>query len=350
MSNDGLPGALAPYGWNDRVLALFNELPPNDLTPARVVRVESRGCVVATPDGDERPARAPTLPAVGDWVAVADGVVRHELPRWSSLARKDPAPGGFKVQVLAANVDLVVITAPADRLNPARVERELAAAWDSGAQPVVVVTKADLAGVDDVADLRDRLVGVDVLATSADRADRAEGIDELRDRLRPDRTAVLLGPSGAGKSTQANALLGADRLATGAVRDGDHRGRHTTTSRQLVPVPGGGVLIDTPGLRSLGLVASPEGDGIGQAFPEIDELAAGCRYRDCGHDTEPGCAVQAALAGGALAPERWASFTKLQRELAADARRTDPRVRQQALADWKAQNKALRAHYKERPR
>jgi ribosome biogenesis GTPase len=364
MSSDGQPGALVPFGWTDRVLALFNEVPEPDLTPARVVRVESSECLVATPEGDVRPARAATLPVVGDWVALAGEVVRHVLPRWSELSRKDPAPGGFRVQVLAANVDLVVVTAPADRLSPNRVERELAVAWDSGARPLVVVTKADLAGPDDLADLRRRLVGVDVIATSAGRPSGDErtgpptGLDEFRAQLQPDRTAVLLGPSGAGKSTLVNALLGDDLLATGAVRDGDRRGRHTTTSRQLVPVPGGGVLIDTPGLRSLGLVARPStaggeqvlSDAVDRVFPEIEGMAERCRYRDCGHDTEPGCAVQAALADGSLAADRWASYQKLQGELAADVRRTDPRLRQQEQAVWKSRNKALRAFYEERLR
>jgi ribosome biogenesis GTPase len=349
--------ALAPLGWSDRTLALFNELGNPAFLPGRVVRVESSACVVATPGPDhdlvEHTARASSLPAIGDWVACmpdpAGPLAVHDvLPRWSTLTRKDPEPGGHRVQVLAANIDLVAITAPADRLSPARVERELAVAWDSGAQPLVVLTKGDLADPDQVDELRNRLVGVDLVVTSA--VTDLAGVDELRALLQPARTAVLLGPSGAGKSTLANALLGDDRLVTGAVRQGDRRGRHTTTTRQLVTVPGGGVLIDTPGLRSLGLVGGGDGDALDHVFPEIEELAAACRFRDCGHDTEPGCAVQAAVAAGELDGDRLASYRKLQRELDVEARRTDPILRQQTQAVWKARSKQMRAHYRHRPR
>ena len=204
----------------------------------------------------------------------------------------------------------------------------------------MVLTKGDLAPPDTAEDLRRRLAGVDVVVTSTVTG---EGLDDVRDALRPDRTAVLLGPSGAGKSTLTNALLGEDRLATGAVRADDRRGRHTTTSRQLVPVPGGGVLIDTPGLRSLALAGDGGGDAVGQVFPEIEELAADCRFGDCGHDVEPGCAVMAAVEAGTLDPARLASYRKLQRELAAEVRRTDPLVRQAELSRWKAVMKEGRA-------
>ena len=332
-------GALLPFGWSERVLALFNALPDSRLDPARVVRVERSNCVAVFADGTERLLHAAVLPAVGDWVAVRDDVVRDVLPRWSTLARTDPAGG---VQVLAANVDLVVITAPADRLSPARVERELAVAWDSGAQPVVALTKIDL-GDDDVAgNLQNRLVGVEVIPTSVVTG---HGVAELAERLRPHRTAVLLGPSGAGKSTLANALLGADVLATGEVRAADQRGRHTTTSRQLVAVPGGGVLIDTPGLRSLGLAGDVP---IEHAFPEIDELARACRFSDCRHEVEPDCAVLAAVEDGALDADRLASFRKLKREVAADARRSDPLLRKAELSTWKAITKSMRMHDKRR--
>ncbi len=336
------PGALIDYGWNERVLALFNEFDGPAIQPARVVRVERSACVAVFPDGTEHLLQAPTLPAVGDWVVVEDAVIQAVLARWSELSRADPS--GHGTQVLAANVDLVVITAPADRLSPARVERELALAWDSGAQPLVVLTKADLAPPGLEASLRDRLVGVDVLATSA-TADL--GVEDLRQALRPHRTAVLLGPSGAGKSTLANAVVGGERLATGEVRASDARGRHTTTSRQLVVVPGGGVLIDTPGLRSLGLGAEVDLDA---AYPDIESLAVGCRFRDCRHQAEPGCAVTAAAGAGSLDPARLASFAKLQRELAAEARRVDPLARKEELSIWKARVKSARANDKRRIR
>jgi ribosome biogenesis GTPase / thiamine phosphate phosphatase len=337
-----LPGALATYGWTDRVLALFNDVAQPDLEPARVVRVERSALAAVFADGGQRLLHPAILPAVGDWLAVRGEAVHAVLPRWSSLCRADPS--GASVQVLAANVDLVLITAPADRLSPARVERELAVAWDSGAQPVVVLTKADLAHEAALEGLAERLVGVDVVATSAATG---RGVAELGERLRPAHTAVLLGPSGAGKSTLANALVGTEALATGAVRDADQRGRHTTTSRQLVGLPGGGVLVDTPGLRSLGLTGDV---AVEAAFPDIEQLAGGCRFSDCRHEREPDCAVLAAAAGGELEPGRLVSFRKLQREAAAEARRSDPLLRRAELSVWKARAKSARAFDKRRPR
>lgn len=332
---------LVPLGWDDRVRALYGEIAAPGLAPARVVRVERSACVVATAEDRHVLAGARNLPAVGDWVAVevADGhcAVRGVVERWSAVTREDP--GGDRVQVLAANVDVVLITTPADRPSPARVERESVIAWDSGARPVVVVAKVDLDEGGYVEELRHRLIGVDVVATSSATG---EGIGALATALQPCLTAVLLGPSGAGKSTLANALLGTDELATAAVRDGDHRGRHTTTSRQLVVVPSGGVLIDTPGLRSLGL--SGDGAGMEAAFTDIAELAAGCRFADCRHEREPGCAVIAAGRSGELAPERLKSYRKLERELAFERRRTDPVARQAEQRRWKTIHKEMRGN------
>ena len=338
-----LPGELVPFGWDDRVLALFEGARELDggaadgagAEPGRVVRVERSACVVVFPDGDERivPTNAP--PAVGDWVVVAGGLLRDILPRWSAVTRLDPSGEGD--QVLAANVDLVLITAPADRLSAGRIERELTIAWDSGAQPLVVLTKADLVDEDEVAALNERLVGVDLLRTSTKTG---EGVDAVRAALQPHRTAVLFGPSGAGKSTLANALLGEERLATGEVREGDSRGRHTTTSRQMAVIPTGGVLIDTPGLRSLGLTG--DGDGLERVFSEIEELAGQCRFSDCGHEVEPGCAIRAAIDSGDLDPARLASYRKLDRELAAVARKDDPEAQREQKARWKAITKSMR--------
>jgi ribosome biogenesis GTPase len=340
-------GALGPLGWTRRVQALYRELGGTDTELGRVVRVERAGGVVATSGGDEgllRTAGAlgPAPLAVGDWVVVDAGVVRDVLPRWSILARADLS--GVGEQVLAANVDIVVVTAPGDRLSVSRVERELAIGWESGARPLVALTKADLAPAGTEEELRRRLVGVDVVATSASSG---LGVEALRAVLRPSRTAVFLGPSGAGKSTLANALIGDDVLPTGSVREGDHRGRHTTTSRQLLAVPGGGVLIDTPGLRSLGLTGD---EGIEQAFPEIDDLAAGCRFRDCAHGTEPGCAVLTAVATGVLDPARLASYQKLLAEMAAADRRNDPLLRRAAAGETKAQIRSMRENDERKPR
>ena len=342
MEPEAVPAALAALGWSDRALALFNDLAQPGDEPARVVRVERGHAVVVGRDGADRLVRAGGPVAVGDWAVLDGSAIRALLPRWAELSRKDP--GVERAQVLAANADLVVVAAPADRLSTARVEREVAMGWQSGGTPVVVLTKYDLAAPDTLAGLEDRLAGVDILATSVVTG---TGVDELASRLRPDRTAVLLGPSGAGKSALANALLGTEQLRTASVRTGDRRGRHTTTSRQLVPVPGGGVLIDTPGLRSLGLAG---GEGIGEAFPDVEELAAGCRFSDCRHATEPGCAVQAAVAGGDLDGARLASFRKLEREWAADARRHDPLLARSELEVWKARMREARARSRPRRR
>jgi len=237
--------------------------------------------------------------------------------------------------VLAADVDLVLVVASLDRaLNANRIERELVLAWDSGAVPVVVLTKSDLAGSAPVE--QPRAVGADVVVTSVVTG---EGIDDVRSRLRPDRTAVLLGPSGVGKSALANALVGSDDLATGAVRAGDGRGRHTTTARDLVPVPGGGALVDTPGIRSVGLCEG--GEGLALAFPDVEELAVQCRFRDCRHAGEPGCAV-----AGGVEPDRLANWHKLERETTADTRRNDPQVRAAHLREVKTVERPMRRHDK----
>ena len=333
-----LPGALTAFGWTDRVLALFNEVGDPNLAPARVVRVERSACAAVFADGHERFVSAPSLPAVGDWIAVGGGTAEAVLPRWSALTRANAA--GTGLQVLAANIDLVVITAPADRLSPARVERELAIAWDSGAVPLVVLTKCDLSDEDAWATAASRLVGADVIETSATTR---QGLDTLLQRFQPARTGVLLGPSGAGKSTLANALVGTDVLATGAVRDGDHRGRHTTTSRQMVTLPGGGIIIDTPGLRSLGLAGDVP---VTAAFPDIAALAASCRFSDCNHRMEPGCEVMAAVGTGQLDHDRLASFQKLQREADFEARRSDPLLRRAQASVWKARTKSIRQNQK----
>ena len=271
-----------------------------------------------------------------------DETIRHVMPRWSELNRRDPERPAD--QTLACNIDLVMIVAPADRLSHARVERELAVAWDSGARPLVVLTKVDLAAPDVHSGLERRLVGVDVIASSVVTGD---GVDAVLAVLRPDRTAVLLGPSGAGKSSLANAVLGDEVLATAEVRGADRRGRHTTTSRQLLAVPGGGVIIDTPGIRSLGLSSDV---GLEAVFPEIEELAAQCRFSDCRHEVEPDCAVLAAIDENRLDSARFTSFRKLQREMEALDRRQDPLRRQAGLQVWKAREKAAKNHDKRRSR
>ena len=330
---------LAPFGWNDRVLASFRTVANGpELSPARVVRVVRSACAAATVGGErmaEWVADLSDFPVVGDWIAIETlaerTIVRSVLPRWSELIRLDPL--GDRSQVLAVNVDIVFITAPADRPSVARVERESVVAWESGARPVVVVTKVDLDAEAYVQELRRRLVGVDIIATSATSG---AGVDLIAEQLRPNRTAVVLGPSGAGKSTLINALLGEERLATGAVRDEDARGRHTTTTRELVVIPSGGVVIDTPGIRGLGMWS--DGAGLEAAFADITALAAGCRFRDCHHDGEPGCAVVAAMAAGALDRDRFEHYRKLDREIATDPRKFDPAIRRAERERTKAAN------------
>jgi ribosome biogenesis GTPase len=338
------PDALVSYGWNDRVLALYNNcvathtggvIDAPDAFPARVVRIERSACFAIGPDGTDLMLASHPLPVVGDWVVAVPGSVRQILPRWSMLTRLDA--DGDSVQTIASNIDIVAIVSPADRSSPARVERELALAWDSGAVPLVVVTKTDLDSEGVVDRLTERLVGVDVIPVCATGH---VGIEALTARLQPDRTAVLLGPSGAGKSTLANALLGTDRLATGAVRDDDGRGRHTTTSRQMVSIPGGGVLIDTPGLRSLGLGGDID---VSIGFADIREFASRCRFSDCRHEDEPGCAVTAAVATGKLDPDRLASFRKLAREAAWEQRRHDPLLRREERQLWRQRTREVRA-------
>ena len=312
MLSDRSFDALVPLGWDDRVAALYASVAEPHHQPARVGRVDRDRCTVFAPDGKVR-ARADVLPVTGDWVALGmdpGPAVDAVLPRWSSLEREG--------QLLAADIDVVFVVASLDRpLNLNRIERELVLAWDSGARPVVVLTKAD--STTDAGMLTKtveaRAVGVDVVTTSATTG---EGTDDVLAHLRPNRSAVLLGPSGAGKSTLVNRLLRTDAQAVGDVREGDHRGRHTTSSRHLLVVPGGGVLIDTPGLRSVGLTGA-EG-GVALAFPDVEQIAEECRFRDCRHAGEPGCAVVAAVEEGRLDRYRVASYLKLQAELEESAK------------------------------
>jgi ribosome biogenesis GTPase len=330
--------ALDRLGWDERVRASLGDA--GDGLPGRVVRVDIDSCQVATEDGDVR-ARSRIPVAVGDWVRVDHtGTVTMIGARWSQVARRDPT--GL-TQVLAANVDVVLIAAPADRVSLARVEREVAMGWDSGAQPVVLLTKADLDTGEAAAGLRERLVGVDVLCVSSASG---AGADDVARLLQPARTGVLLGPSGAGKSTLTNVLVGRDVAATGAVRDGDRRGRHVTSARELQVLPSGGVLIDTPGLRSLSLAA--DHGGVAAAFPDIEDLANGCRFRDCAHEQEPGCAVTAAVDAGSLDANRLANYRKLRRELDFQLRRDDPSLAREARAVWKQRAKASRQLFRER--
>ena len=329
------------------------------LKAARVVRSDRGSSLIITSGGIIRAkpssrllkaAKGPAdLPAVGDWVAVfapADidvPLIEVVLERTSAIQRGDPGKTS-DVQVLAANIDVVFVVHPiAQPPNLRRIERELALAWDSGAAPVVVLTKADLSAnpEGDRAEVASIAFGSDVHVVNALTG---EGLEALLDSVSGHRTAVLIGPSGAGKSTLINAFLGERRQATREVRIGDGRGRHTTVARELMQMPGGGMLIDTPGLRELGLTGSEE--GLVAAFPDIDRSGHACRFRDCTHTDEPGCAVRAAIESGEIPPERLDSYRKLEREARAAARKTDARLRSEEKRKWKIIHKSARDFYK----
>ncbi|GAB7186460.1 ribosome small subunit-dependent GTPase A [Kitasatospora sp. Ki12] len=346
---------LAGYGWTSELEESFAPLGEAGLVPARIVRVDRGQCdaVIADPEtGEPRTVRFDTrpvgdadminCPCTGDWAAVdlhaqPMAAVVALLPRSTAIIRK-VAGKRSDGQVLAANVDTVLIASSlATDPDLGRIERFLALAWESGADPLVVLTKADL--VDDAdfirADVEGIAPGVTVLVVSAETG---EGMDVLR-ACTPGTTA-LIGQSGVGKSTLTNALAGAAVMTVQEAREVDQKGRHTTTTRELIPLPGGGVLIDTPGLREVGLYG---GGGVDLAFADIAELAEECRFQDCGHHTEPGCAVQAALADGTLPQRRMDSYLKLQRENEWIASRTDARVAKARLQRWKTIHKSMRA-------
>ncbi|AZP21163.1 ribosome small subunit-dependent GTPase A [Streptomyces aquilus] len=337
--------ALAPYGWDDAWADEFAPYDAEGLLAGRVVRVDRGQCDVVTADGMLRADTAFVTPhdplrvvCTGDWVAVEPGgtprYVRTYLPRRTAFVRSTSSKRS-EGQILAANVDhAIVAVSLAVELDLGRIERFLALAWESGAQPVVVLTKADL--VPDavtlahlVQDVETTAPGVPVLTVSAVDGD---GLDVLTAVI-SGGTSVLLGQSGAGKSTLANALIGSDVMEVQAARDVDGKGRHTTTTRNLLALPGGGVLIDTPGLRGVGLFDAES--GVGQVFAEIEELAGDCRFHDCAHESEPGCAVLAAIDSGELPERRLESYRKLIRENQRIVAKTDARVRAELRREWK---------------
>ena len=352
---DGVHARLARLGWDGTFARELERLGMQDVVPARVVAEHRDRYVVLDADGERTAVLAgrlrhharsrEELPATGDWVAVDAGAegtaaIHAVLPRRSAFRRK-VAGEVTEAQVLAANVEVALVAAalPAD-LNERRIERYLALAWESGAVPVVVLTKADLA--DDVAaairSVRAVAPGADVVAVSAFTG---AGIDALDQWLRPGRTAVLLGSSGVGKSTLTNRLVGAEALRTGAVRD-DGKGRHTTTHRQLVRLESGALLIDTPGMRELQLWTAAA--GLESAFADVEALATRCRFRDCAHRAEPGCAVRAAEESGALDPARLESWHRLRRELAWLEVRQDEAAASAERARAKTIQRAYRDH------
>ena len=350
---------LEAIGADARVLGAFERLRGEGLELARVARSQHDQYRLITSDGDVdaepsgglwfRSPDAASMPVVGDWVMArrageSEAIVEAVLPRFSLFARQAAGKRAER-QAIAANIDVVFLVCGLDGdFNLRRLERYLALAAESGATPVVVLNKADTAS--NLAELvrQTRTVAGDREAASIS-ATTTGGIDPLRAFIGYGRTAALLGSSGVGKSTIVNGLLGEARLATGAVRASDSRGRHTTTHRELLPLPTGGAIIDTPGMRELQLWASE--DSVDAAFSDIAELAARCRFGNCSHGAEPGCAVRAALEAGELDAARWASYGKLLGEARWHETQVDPNAARERKRKWKQIHKAMRHFTKE---
>jgi len=348
------PG-LRELGFVGPVAESFAPFAAQGLVPGRVVVGHARLLRVRTEEGETLAAVAGSLrhqargpedrPAVGDWVALRPregghrAVVQAVLPRRTAFVRR--AAGERTVaQVLAANVDTVFLMTGLDGdFSLRRVERALVLAWESGAEPVVLLNKADVCD-----DVPGRRAAVEAVAPGVPvhviAAKPGEGLDSLAPWLVPGRTVALLGSSGVGKSTLVNRLLGREKQKTREVLEAGQRGRHTTTHRELILLPGGALLLDTPGLRELQLWS--DGAGFQAAFEDVHGLSSACRFTDCRHETEPGCAVRAAVGEGRLEPTRLESFRKLQAELRALEVREDPLKRREERSRWKAIHKSLR--------
>lgn len=345
------------YGWCDRLAEEFEPHAADGRTPGRILVQHRDGYLVATKSGELRAKMSSRLrkeakdaghPAVGDWVALSvdpverTGNIEAILPRRTAFVRR-AAHSVHTSQVVAANVDVVfVVTSLNADLNPRRIERYLAAASQSGAKPVLVLTKSDLCADPQarVSEIAAVAAGFPIVVVSA-RDD--VGLDLLLAHVRKGETCVLVGSSGVGKSTLVNAFLGAERMATHAVREGDDQGRHTTSHRELVLLSNGALIMDTPGMRELGLIDADE--GVSAAFEDIEQLAGRCRFNDCAHANEPDCAIRDALESGLLDPARWANFQKLGLELRAaedKAERAAADAERQRLAPGQKARRAVR--------
>ena len=339
---------LIPYGWSPALAAIFLERSAPAHEPARVVAATRGLALLQTVSGElwgapsgrfrERLQSEEGAVCAGDWLVIqrdtqgSKALMLDLLPRGPSLTRRGTGPGS-RPQCLASNLDVVLILMGLDRnFNPARMERLLALAWGSGAQPVVILTKADLEmrSAAFVARIEGIAPGVEVRAVSSVTH---EGLEDIQSSLAGGLTAVMVGSSGVGKSTLLNALAHQELRRTREVRATDGRGRHTTSLRELFLLPGGGCLIDTPGIREVGLLA--EGSDLENTFADIATFAAHCRFRDCTHSAEPGCAVQAALAEGLLDTHRYGNYLRLRREVAYEAARNDERLWREREQKWR---------------
>lgn len=329
---------LEDLGWTEARAADFISRAAEGLIPGRVILEHNHVYRIATEEGERlaetagrlkhRAEGRQALPVIGDWVALRPDqagtrhLIREVLPRRSSFSRK-AAGRETEEQVIAANIDTVFVVFGLDAgVNRRAIERYLVVARRSGAAPVVVLNKSDMTDAVDAARAEAETVAGETPVVVVSSLTGA-GVDELERLLSRGRTAALLGPSGAGKSSLVNRLVGSDVLATGEVRAWDLRGRHTSVHRQLVLRERGGLLIDTPGMRELQLW---DGEGVGDTFTDVQEFATSCRFRDCRHDREPGCAVKAAVESTALDASRYASFLKLQAEQAAIERKREERM------------------------
>lgn len=353
---------LIELGWNEKLDNIWKDKQDGQAVRGRVTTQSREFYRVLTENGEwlctlpgsfhEKPVF--DYPAVGDWVIVSQlpgedrGIIRDVFERSASFVRKT---AGFetKAQVIAANMDYAFLVMSCNEdFNIRRLERYLIAAWDSGSDPVIILTKSDLIGDQERSDLERQAesvaYGIPIYFVSNETG---ENIAELQEWLKPNRTGVLIGSSGVGKSTVVNSLIGAEKMPTNGIRENDGKGKHTTTHRELVLLPQGGILIDTPGMREFQLWNKMMQDqGLSESFKDVEELAAQCKFNDCQHTTEPGCSVRQALAEGFLSEERYGSYKKLQKELEHIARKENEKLRRQEKEKWKNVSKSLKEKHR----